>query len=269
MSAIDAHTHAFPDGLAPRAMESLTGQTGLTPAGDGTTAGLLKAMDDADVDMAIVCAIATKPGQVRGILRWQKKLASTGEGRLVPFASVHPQDRKPERWVARIAKKGLPGIKLHPHYQDFLIDAPEVRPIFHAAARAGLCVAVHCGRDIGFENDPQPDRASAARVAAVLDDVPDLKLLCTHMGGWRMWEDARKHLCGRNVYLETSFSLAELAPDEFQAMLREHGPERVCFGSDWPWNSPQEELDRLRQMGLDEATSRRIRLRNVAELLGL
>ncbi|MBN1422128.1 MAG: amidohydrolase, partial [Planctomycetes bacterium] len=82
---IDAHTHAFPDPLAARALESLSANAGgIRPFHDGTVAGLIRSMDAAGVDRSVLCPIATRPDQQEGILRWV--LAAPRE-RIIPFAS--------------------------------------------------------------------------------------------------------------------------------------------------------------------------------------
>lgn len=268
MTVIDVHVHAFPDRLASRAVESLRIAGRWEPLGDGTVAGLLAAMDAAGVDLAVLCPIATRPGQVRGIFRWVRKLMRKHGDRLLPMGSVHPADRRADRWVRRFAEAGLAGLKLHPFYQGFVGDEETALPLYAAAAETSLPVAVHCGQDIAFPDDAIPDRASPARYAGLLDRLADLRLLCTHLGGWRDWDAAREHLIGREVYIETSSSLTELCPERLRELLAGHDPEKICFGTDWPWNDPAVEIGRLRQAGLDGETLDRILWKNATRLLG-
>ena len=269
MSAIDIHTHAFPDNIAARAMEKLQAMTDWRAVGDGTVGGLLESMDRADVDISAICAVATKPGQVRGILKWQKKIIKEHAHRLVPLCSVHPHDKNPENWIQRIVGEGVIGIKLHPMYQDFCIDDERIWCIYQSIAEHGLLLELHCGKDIGFPNDPIPDRASPQRIARVLRRFKGLRLLCTHMGGWQMWDQVETHLLGKDVYMETSFSLTHMAPERFRKMIQVHGAEKICFGSDWPWNEQSVELARIERLGLDKKTFRQLSMANAAQLLGL
>ena len=262
---IDIHTHAFPDDIAPRAMTSLQGRTPAWQAvGDGTVAGLLAALDRAEIDLACVCAIATKPDMVKGILKWQGSFSSD---RLVPFCSIHPLDKNPRKWLRRMASQGVPAIKLHPYYQNFVVDDELLFPIYEAAIEFDLAITLHCGRDIGFADD-QTDRASAARLAAVVDRFPKIRLLCTHMGGWGEWDEVEKYLVGKDVFFETSFGLTHMPPEQFQRIVAAHGPEKICFGSDWPWNDPATELARIKNI-VDEETFKQISFRNACQLLGV
>lgn len=263
--SIDIHTHAFPDNLAQRAMKTLQAQVEDWPAaGDGTIEGLVAAMNRADIDIACVCAIATKPEMVKGILKWQSSFHSD---RLIPFCSIHPLDKNPRKWLRRMAKESIPAIKLHAYYQDFIVDDELLFPIYEAAIEFGLAVTLHCGEDIGFLDD-STHRASAIRLATVVEKFPDLKLLCTHMGGWNNWDEVEEHLVGKNIYFETSFGLTHMAPEQFKRIVETHGSDKICFGSDWPWNDPAKEMARIKEI-LDEQIFNKIAFNNAAELLGL
>lgn len=263
MSAIDSHAHAFPDELAERAILKLQSDSDWLAVGDGTIGGLLRSMDAADIDVTLTCAIATRPGQAKGILKWCGKIRSD---RIDPLPSVHPSDRKATKWIKRIAEAGFVGIKLHPMYQDFEADDPRTDEIYAAVAEHGLIVAIHCGYDISF--GPDDDRASPERIRNVIDRHPDLKLIATHMGGWRAWEQVERVLIGRDVYLETSFSLRELGAERAAELIRRHGVEKVMFGTDWPWRDQAEEKKLLESLPLPKKQIRQLFYSNAAKLLG-
>jgi len=264
MSAIDFHTHAFPDELAKRAMAKLEASSGPWKAkGSGTIKGLLASMNKADIDVSVLCPIATKPEQVKGILDWCDTVRSD---RIEPFPSIHPQTPDPLSWLEKFADGGYAGIKLHPMYQNFAADDPAMFVVYGACAELGLAVAFHCGLDIAFADDD--DRATPRRIRNIIDRFPDLNLIATHMGGWRQWDLAGELLVGTPVYLETSLSLAELEPQAAADMIRAHGANRVLLGSDWPWAIQKENIAILNSLGLNEADLRHILWSNAAKLLG-
>ncbi len=259
------HVHAFPDSLAGRAITALEAACPWQAVGDGTVAGLLASMDAAGVDISAVFAIATKPDQVEGIFRWCEAIRSI---RIEPFPSVHPETPDCDKWIARIAEAGFKGIKLHPMYQEFAIDEPRMDRLYAACRDVGIIVAFHCGRDIGYP--PEDDRASAARLANMLPRWPKLRVICSHMGGWREWDAAHEYLLGApNVWLDTSFSLEELGTERAVKMMRRHGAGRVVFGTDWPWRSQSDSLAFLHGLGLSEAEEQSVRGGSAAKLLGL
>ena len=263
MTAIDIHTHAFPDALAPRAMEKLQAMICWPAAGDGSIDGLIASMDAADVDVSVICTIATKPDQAKGILKWCKSIRCE---RIEPLASVHPKDRKPGRILKKIRDAGLVGIKLHPLFQHFDADDPIMDEIYAAASDFGLLIEMHCGLDVAFP--PENLQAEPMKIARVIEKFPDLKLIWAHMGGWRMWDDVEKYLLGANVYLETSVSLTELSPARSAGIITRHGHERVLFGSDYPWAPQDKTIELIENLPLTDRQKSGILWRNAARLLG-
>ena len=263
MSTIDIHAHAFPDPIAERAIARLEAECPWKAFAAGKVSELLASMDAAGVDVSVVCPIATKPDQAVGILCWCDAIRSE---RIEPFPSIHPDTPGAGQWIRRIADGGYRGIKLHPMYQQFAIDEPRLEAIYAAAVDGGLAVEFHCGRDIAFP--PDDDRAAPARTARVLDRFGGLKVVCTHMGGWRMWDESDEQLIGRDVWMETSFSLEALGPERAGAMIRRHGVDRVLFGSDWPWARQGSDLTILAGVGLDADELAKVRGLNAAKLLG-
>lgn len=265
MTIIDFHTHAFPDELAPRAIAALEGEIDdqWKAKTDGTVAGLLGSMDDAGIDKAVICSIATKPGQFEPILAWCKAVRSE---RILPLASIHPDSEDPGRLIDRVAEAGLIGVKMHPMYQQYQADDfDRLGPIYDACAQAGLLLVSHCGCDIAY---PGNDNADPARIAAVLDEYPRLNFVATHMGGWLSWPAVRKHLLGRDCWMETSFATLFMPPADLAELINAHGVDRVMFGSDSPWGHQGEELARIRKLPLPGEDIDAILGRNAEALLG-
>lgn len=265
---VDIHCHAFPDFLAPRAIEQLEqGAPGYKAFTDGTVADLLRHLDRAGLDVAVVCSIATAPKQVRSILDWSCQIASD---RIVPFASVHPATENLYQATAEIARAGLKGIKLHPQYQVFFVDDPAMFPVYRSAADHGLILLLHAGYDLAFPDDP---RSQPHRIAAVAKQFPGLRIVAAHMGGWKDWDAALEHLVGTDVYLDTSFAIAG-GPDDMPRhllakFLERHSPERILFGTDSPWREHRSELAALDALGLPENVKRDVLGNNALRLLGL
>jgi hypothetical protein len=262
MSAIDFHTHAFPDDLAGRAIAKLEAGAGWKAVAGGTVAELVRSMDRSGVDASVVCAIATRPDQVQGIIQWCERIRSN---RIIPLPSVHPEDGGALKHLREIAKEGFVGIKLHPMYQDFAADEPRMEAIYSETRDNGLVLVMHCGQDIAF--GPDDDRASPARVRKIVDRFKGLILVCTHMGGWRAWDQVERHLVGSEAYFETSFSIPELTPQRAADIIRRHGAERVLLGSDWPWNSQEDAIDQVNRLSLEDMQKGKILCSNAARLL--
>ena len=254
---IDVHTHTFPDAIAKRALQKLTEKINhaIEPASDGTVAELLRTMRAAGVDRAVLCPIATRPEQAPDILAGACAIRAGAHGEdaarhLIPLASVHPAD--PE-WATRlqaVADAGIRGVKLHPYYQSFVLDAPDTLAFLKRCCDLNLIVQCHCGYDLGFPFDPV---CNPERVARVAREVPGLRFIAAHLGGWLDWEASVTHLLGKDVLLDTSVLRRGMDNPSALRFLREHAPDKLLFATDAPWMSFEDGLRFVRSAGLPAA----------------
>jgi len=251
---IDVHTHTFPDQIAERALEKLVGKTDLSipPVMDGTVGGLLHAMHEAGVDRAVLCPIATKPEQAKDILAEARAIRDGERGEeaarhLVPLASVHPADPKWAERLRKVADADIRGVKLHPYYQEFVLDAPDALAYLKKCCDLNLIVQCHCGFDIGFPHDPI---CGPERVANVIHHVPGLRFIAAHLGGWKDWEASVKYLLGEDVYLDTSVLRHGVEDPHALQLLREHAPDKLLFATDAPWMTFEDGIRFVRSAGL-------------------
>jgi len=263
---IDTHTHAFPDDLAPRAVSKLqTGYEGHSPAFlDGTVKALLASMDGCGIEKSIVANIATKAKQFDSILNFCSQIASD---RILPLASIHPDDPQAVERVRHVADAGLIGLKLHPYYQQFVLDDERrLFPIYRAIADAGLMVLVHTGFDFAF---PRERICDADRILRVMQAFPTLRFVASHFGAWQDWDDAFAKLAGQNLYVEISLSLQFMSPDLARRFIDRHPKDRILFGTDSPWDSQPDAIARLKSLGLSADVEQAIFRDNALKLLGL
>jgi uncharacterized protein len=219
-------------------------------------------MDRTGVDISVVQPVATRHEQVTSINDWVATLASD---RIVPFGSMHPEFPEPAEEIARMASLGLRGFKLHPEHQDFEPNEDRMDPIYAAAIEHGLIVFFHAGADLLHETVRGTPRA----FADVLDEWPDLTFVLAHLGGFRQWQAVAEEISGRNVWLDTAYTLGHLSDEEFARMVRHHGTDRVMFGSDGPWTDAAQEIEHLSRLGFTGPEVEGILGGNASELLGL
>lgn len=263
MKIIDFHTHAFPDALAARAIPELEREGGIRAALNGTVSDLLRSMDAAKIERAVVCSIATKPKQAGRILEWSKSIVSD---RIIPFPSVYPADPEAAKCVARIHEEGFRGIKLHPYYQNFDLADECVYPVYEAVQERGLILAVHTGFDFAFPRDRICD---PERIEKVLAAFPELKFVCTHLGAWEDWDEVSARLLGKPIYMELSFAIQYAGAECARELILKHPQDYLLFGTDSPWADQTEYLHAFRALNLGETLTRRILRENALRLLDL
>ena len=270
---IDMHTHAFPDKIAAKALEAIMAP--MPPKYytkyDGRLATLVAELKAHGFDKALLCQIATKPAQYGPILEWSQAIrrgdfGETAAETMIPIPSVHPDDPDRAAHLAEIARLGFKGVKLHPFFQRFTLDTPDMLDYFKAVRDNGLFVISHIGYDIGF---PFDDLCGPRRVAHVLEAVPGLRMMVSHFGGWLDWEEASRILIGAPVDIEISMAIGFCAPELFKDMLVRHPQDRLYFGSDWPWSRYDVTLPFLDSCGLDPARMEALMGGNAARWLGI
>ena len=165
----------------------------------------------------------------------------------------------------QVAEAGFAGIKLHPYYQDFNIDDEALFPLYRALDELGLILVCHTGFDFAF---PRERKADPVRVLRVVERVPSLKLVTSHMGAWDDWDEVGKYLIGKPITMDISLSLDLLGRERAREMLLSHPADRVLFGTDSPWGSQPETVQALRALELGEEREQRLLGKNARGLLG-
>jgi len=257
MKIIDVHTHAFPDFLAERAIKALTEHSGdYKPFLNGTINDLIKSMDCNNINSSFIANIATKPEQSEAALKWSLQIKSE---RIIPLGAIHPQSKNWESELENIKNSGLKGIKLHPLYQNFLIDDKKIYPIYEKIQSLNLFILFHSGYDIAFG---LRDDAVSFRMKRIVKDFPDLKIIASHLGGWQEWESVLENLCGRDIFFETSF-IHEVKSETLHKILNSHDKNRFFFGSDSPWLSQESQINFINKLNITEDLKEKIFYRNV------
>ena len=122
---IDCHIHAFPDGIAERAMKKLSDIAGFPHYSLGTEEDTRRILSDSGVDVGVLLPIATKPSQQSSVNAWA---ALANHGNIVSFGTVHPDNIDYLEELDRIKSLGLKGVKIHPDYQGFYLFEERLLP---------------------------------------------------------------------------------------------------------------------------------------------
>ena len=276
---IDFHAHTFPDRIAAAAVSKLEQKAHAVSHSDGTRSGLLTAMKKADISRAVVLPVATNPLKCASMNDTSHAL--DGLDGLTYFAAIHPDAPDWHEELGRAKALGFKGVKIHPVYQDVAIDDPRFVRILERCGELGLMVVMHGGADIGF---PGVEKCSPAMLRRALDQAGPVTLIAAHMGGWRNWQEVPEYLLDAGVYLDTAYTLGNIAPlddhyapeelpmladERFVELTRIFGSDRVLFGTDSPWDNTCLCVERIRNLPLTEDEKEDIFHRNACKLLGL
>ena len=261
MTIIDTHVHIYPDKIALKAAHNIGDFYELPMHHDGTIATLLREGEAAGISRYLVHSVAVNWEQSRVINDFIAASVEAYPDKFIGFGSLHPSHPEMEKELDYMLSRGLRGVKLHPDFQHFLLDDPQAIRLFRAMAERRLPLLVHTG-------DIRHPYSEPERMARALDQVPELKAICAHLGGWSRWGTAWQVLAGReNVYVDCCSSLYALTPEEATEVVRHYGADRVFFGTDYPMWTPQEEIARLKALSLTEDELEMIFHRNFERFL--
>lgn len=249
---IDFHTHAFPDVIASKTIavlrQAMLEHCGLDiiPYTDGTVGSLKKSAEKYNVDINVVLPIATKESQTEKINSFANEFSNE---KTVSFGSLYPFQQDRLDVLKRIAEAGFCGIKLHPEYQEFYVDCPESIEIINEAERLGLYVVLHTGEDGGY---PAPYHCMPDRLAHALEYFSGRNVIAAHMGGFCAWDDVEKYIVGSNIYMDTAMVTDFLPKEQFERIIKNHGADKILFGTDMPWDSPERTLNYIKTLDITE-----------------
>ncbi|GAB6157459.1 amidohydrolase family protein [Desulfotomaculum varum] len=257
---IDVHTHIYPEKISNKVVDFLQHHYGLPVPYQGTPVEFRHIKKRCHVNAAVYFTAATHPSQVRNANLWAKLNYNHG---MIGFGTLHPDDPHVESEIKWLKTMGIKGVKFHPDFQRFFIDDVKALYMYEKIAK-DFIVIFHVGDD----NSPRKIHYSTPRrLSKVLELFPAMKVIAAHMGGYQMWQDSIRYLCGKNLYFDTSSTAGILPDDTFKFMIREHGYDKILLGSDYPFSDPFTEYQKLARMGLPNQELTAIAGGNAARLL--
>ncbi len=264
---IDIHTHTFPEKIADSAItkmeEDIVKGQGFEVkcARVPTFDGLSESTKKSGMDLSVVCPVATNVRQPEKINRLAAELnEKMDETRVFSFGAIHPDCENYKEIIDEIAAMDLRGIKLHPDYQNTFFDDEKYIRIVDYAAGKGLGIIVHAGEDVGL---PDTIHCTPDMILNLWKHIQPEKLILAHMGGWRLWDEVEEKIVGLPLYLDTAVVLnrkfpVKLENAQFQRMVRNHGADKILYGTDSPWYDQIQSLEDFENAGLNREEKRLI-----------
>jgi len=271
--AIDAHVHLFPERLASAIQRALREEAGWEFPHRPARETIEAALDGAGVERYVALPYVHEPGGARSLNAWLTEQAAESD-RMIPFASVHPDDEDVGGIVREAFEAGARGLKFHCPVQACAPADPRIEPALEAAVEYDRPVTYHGGTAPMYEDSPY---VGAELFAEAVESYPDLRVNCAHMGTYEVSafvEMAREH---DSVYLDTTFAMsteAERTMDFDPSTIDDETfielSESIMYGSDFP-NIPypyRAERAGLLERGLPSETYRDLFYRTATTFLG-
>lgn len=263
----DAHTHTYPEILSFKATQNLGAFYDFKVEREGTVDDLMATSREAGVTGFLILGVATNARQVRHVneaVADDVKRSREAGFDAFGYAAMHQETEDFASEIDYAVSLGLTGIKMHPDIQRVDIDDERLFPMYAEASARGLPVCHHMGDD-----RPEYRYSEPERLVHVLDMFPDLKVIATHLGGYRAWDEALHCLAGRkNVVYDLSSSLWAMTPARAREIIETLGVENVMFGTDYPVLTAKEYMTLFDRLGFDGEKRHALLYGNAAKYFG-
>ena len=199
---------------------------------------------------------------------WVAELAKEYSQHFIPFYAIDPNKGAIGAQALRNACEtlGFKGAKIHPYAARMYPNDPRAHPIYKTASDLGIPILFHSGPG------PVGTRIDYCR-PIFLDDValefPDLKIIIAHFSGpWYMETHALawRH---ENVYVDISFYPEAFIKSLPWQLFEETIPDKILFGTDYPFNLPDDRVKLVEKLPLSDKTKRMILGENARKLLSI
>ena len=194
----------------------------------------------------------------------------------IPFVSVDPT-RGPEalREARRLIDTGhVRGLKLHPPLQQFFANDRIAYPLYELFAEARLPVLIHTGHSGIGTGQPggggvRLKYGNPMYVDDVAVDFPDLRIIMAHPAF--PWQDEALSICLHKpgVFIDLSGWSPKYFPPALVQYANSLLKDKVLFGSDYPWITPDRWLADFDRIGIKDDVRPLILKENAARLFGL
>lgn len=227
-----------------------------------TPQALIATMDRAGIDRAIIFAPRWIGGDFVDPTYTRANAAIHDAAkrhprRLVGFARVNPNYRRDAAGELEkcFAEYGFKGLMLDAEWENFdPVDREIAYPLYEIARAHKAPVLFHT-----WYSPSQP-----ALYWEVADDFPDIPIIISHLGGRLIADAGYIGQRAKNVYLETSDNMYGVS-----GPARTIGADRILFGSNTPFSSPEMEMFKVTSCDLSAKEKDQILGGNAARLLGL
>lgn len=222
-----------------------------------------KSMDEAGVTYAVCLPIA--PYLTFEDLRQ----AAVKDPGIIPFTSVdYTRTYDVSSEIAAHVAAGARGLKLHPTIQNIPLTSRETFAAVEAFAPHDLPVLFHCGYSSYYlDEETHKENPAYSEIHYCRDLVrafPKVSFVAGHAGIYQVGEVISMLSGFPNVSVDISFQ----SPEKIRDLLSSFGPNRVMYGSDWPWGSRKTPMKTVKiACRGDKVLERKIYYENAARLL--
>ncbi|MGI9147820.1 MAG: amidohydrolase family protein [Chloroflexota bacterium] len=222
---------------------------------DVALAELLANEDAAGIEYAVVMPSPTRKPDNRALYE-----TAGQEHRAILCCQVNPNDgelafdeirQAATEWRMRV-------LKIMPAIYQIRMTSPLASRLMSTARELGLVVNIHSGSEISHP----------LAIGALCRRFPEVTVLMDHMG-YREWTSDAIEAARDNPNLYLGTTIASFEPVTIASAIRELGPERVVYGSNWPNLYSDLAVEAIRRQQLSKEAEALILGGNLSRILGM
>ena len=215
----------------------------------GSLQNLQTSLDENGVDQAWILPILPRVG-------FEEVLAASKlDSRLVPFTGIDFSlgDAAVDKVLADV-ENGACGLKVHPILQMRPMDDELILKVLEAWESTKKPVVFHTYHYEYFHPEQsyrnKPEYGSNTKFVELAARFPKVTMIAAHSGGPFDFGQILEGKDLPNLYVDTSFQCAEV----IKMFIDGFGPERVLFGSDWPFGYQDVAIRLAKQIGAEDSS---------------
>jgi len=219
--------------------------------------GIIRYMDKYGVNLAVISPLGK--GFIHKFIEENQNIMNCvkeNKEKFIGFCTVNPWF---ENCIEELKKRfldGCKGIALNPTRQGFPINSSLIYPLIEECDHLNLPVYFYTGTSI---------YDLPLNLALLAKNFPKVSFIMGQMGTSDYWMDIEPALeLTNNLVVETSVN-----PNTqlIKILVKKFGPERIIFGSGFPFTDPEYEIKKIQICNLSEKDKELIMFRNAAHLL--
>lgn len=130
--------------------------------------------------------------------------------------------------------RGIVGVKFHGVFENKPVSDVVYEPILNVLNEKSAILLIHCGR---FKDGSPESNSSYVHALDVAKKFPNIKVILAHMGG-NDTSVVKKAITAAKDIPNAFFDTSGIStPYRVEYAVEQIGPERILFGSDFPWCS--------------------------------
>ena len=205
------------------------------------------------------------------------KIVGDHPDHLIGFATVDPWKMEGAVYETEraISYLGLRGLKLHPVHQAFHPNDERFYPLYQKCVDLGVPVLIHSGfaaAGLGMPGGGGLKLKYATPIPNIDDiaaDFPNLTIIMAHPAWPWVDEQIAVALHKPNVHIDLSGWAPRFIPQELIRETNTRLQEKVLFGSDFPYLTPDRWLKGFEDLPIEDTIRSKVLLSNARRVLGL